>query len=95
MLSSVKKVGVWMDRNSTLVGLLRCFSGTLAWVLYGEAGSDDEDIAQGAFVLSLQEHARHGGIDGEAGEATPGFCESIGVFIIHVCIGGDGSELRK
>lgn len=50
------------------VGLRLFVEGAFARILNGETGGNDENLAEGAFVARLENHAADGRIDGEAGE---------------------------
>ena len=64
-----EEIGVGVDEAAVGgVGLFAGVHGAVAGVLDGEAGGDDEDLVQGLFLAGLEDHASHGGINGQAGE---------------------------
>ena len=42
--------------------------GALAWVGHAQAGGDDEDFRQGAFLAGLEQHPAERRVDGQAGQ---------------------------
>ena len=76
-----------------LVGLRLVFEGALANVLDGHGCDDDHDVFQAAGAVGLDEHARHAGVDGDAGKvaADVGENRKAVFFLLRV----QGAELAE
>ena len=66
-----EKIGVGVNEAAVGgVGFFAGVEGAVARVLDGEAGGDNEDLVEGFFLASLEDHAAYSGVDGQAGELT-------------------------
>ena len=59
-----------LEAGVLLVGLRPLLLGTLARVLDGQGGGDDEDVAQAAEALGLEDHPAEPRVDREPGQAA-------------------------